>query len=89
MKVRQMSEVFLRGSLANETMKHLTKEQVERSGNLAKEISEAQILAGHRQEFIYRLSTTISCDYSTTKTTTSSVMLATTQPISLRVVIQP
>jgi len=76
MKVRQMSEVFLRGSLANETMKHLTKEQVERSGNLAKEISEAQILAGHRQEFIYRLSTTISCDYKDSEIARQEFLIA-------------
>ena len=62
-KVRQMSEVFLRGSLANVTMKNLTDEQQRKINELLPQICDHPALAGHKHEFIYRLGTTIACDY--------------------------
>ncbi|MCK9557551.1 MAG: hypothetical protein M0R50_05870 [Candidatus Cloacimonetes bacterium] len=62
-KVRQLSEVFLRGSLANVTMKNLTKEERARIDELMVTVGEHEVLAGHRQEFIYQLGSTIAADY--------------------------
>jgi hypothetical protein len=62
-KVRQLSEVFLRGSLANVTMKNLTMEEQMRIEELMVIVGEHEVLAGHRQEFIYQLGSTIAADY--------------------------
>jgi hypothetical protein len=62
-KVRQLSEVFLRGSLANVTMRNLTDEQQARLEELMVTVGEHEVLAGHRQEFIYQLGSTIAADY--------------------------
>lgn len=62
-KVRQLSECFLRGSLANVTMKNLTVEQQERIDELMVTIGENEVLAGHRQEFLHVLASTIAADY--------------------------
>jgi hypothetical protein len=62
-KVRQLSEVFLRGSLANVTMKNLTPEQQNRIEELMVVVGEHEVLAGHKQEFIYQLGSTIAADY--------------------------
>jgi hypothetical protein len=62
-KVRQLSEVFLRGSLANVTMRGLTEEQQARIEELMVTVGEHEVLAGHRQEFIYQLGSTIAADY--------------------------
>jgi len=63
-KVRQLPEVFLRGSLANETMKSLTEDQRLRVDQLSTEIANHPCLAGHKHEFVFRLRTTIACDYN-------------------------
>lgn len=62
-KVRQLSEVFLRGALANVTMKNLTREERTRIEELMVTIGEHEVLAGHKQEFIYKLGSTIAADY--------------------------
>jgi hypothetical protein len=62
-KVRQQAEVFLRGSLANVTMKNLTPEQRSRIEELMVTVGEHEVLAGHKQEFIYQLGATIAADY--------------------------
>ena len=62
-KVRQMSEVYLRGSLANVTMRNLTCDQRNRIDTILPEICDHPILAGHKHEFIFRLGRTIACDY--------------------------
>ncbi|MFA5766393.1 MAG: hypothetical protein WC919_00530 [Candidatus Paceibacterota bacterium] len=62
-KVRQVPEVFLRGSLANVTMRGLTEEQQARIEQLMITVGEHEVLAGHRQEFIYQLGSTIAADY--------------------------
>ena len=62
-KVRQLSEVFLRGSLANVTMKNLTNEERARIEELMVIVGDHEVLAGHKQEFIYQLGSTIAADY--------------------------
>jgi len=66
-KVRQLSEVFLRGALANVTMKNLTLEEQEKINELIVTIGEHEVLAGHKQEFIYQLGSTIAADYRDNK----------------------
>ena len=62
-KVRQLSEVFLRGSLANVTMKNLTPAERERIEELLVKVGDHEVLAGHKQEFIFQLGSTIAADY--------------------------
>ena len=66
-KIRQLPEVYLRGSLANETMKNLTEKQRQRVDILTTHLSDHQCLAGHRTEFTFQLGRTIACDYNDSK----------------------
>ena len=62
-KVRQLSEVYLRGALANVTMRQLTPTQRDHVEQLVQQLTNHPILAGHKHEFLYALRTTIACDY--------------------------
>jgi hypothetical protein len=62
-KVRQLSEIYLRGALANVTMRQLTPAQRQHVEQLVQTLTNHPILAGHKHEFLYALRTTIACDY--------------------------
>lgn len=62
--LRQMPELFLRGALANQTMRNLTSDQQEHIGKLVKMIVNHPEMAGHKIEFITALAVTIGADYS-------------------------
>lgn len=63
MKLRQLPQLYLRGSIANETMRYMTKEEVDNVNRLTQEISKMPILAGHKYHFTEKLSQTIGGDY--------------------------
>lgn len=62
--LRQMPELFLRGALANQTMRNLTSDQQEHVGELVRMIVSHPEMAGHKIEFITALAVTIGADYS-------------------------
>lgn len=62
-KVRQLSNIYLRGALSNITMKRLTKEQIKKVNEISDFISNHAVLNGHKYNFITQLGKTIGCDY--------------------------
>ena len=63
-KVRQLPQVFLRGSLTSITIRRLNAEQRARVAQVADWVAKHPNMAGHQHEFAYRLRTTIGCDYA-------------------------
>lgn len=61
--VRQLPELYLRGSLATITMVNLTREQKEEAQELTLEIAYSSEMASHRIGMINELRNTISADY--------------------------
>lgn len=61
--VRQLPEIYLRGSLANETMKNLTKEQLANVEEIYRKIVSHPELNGHRSKVMEKFGATIGCDY--------------------------
>lgn len=62
-RLRQLPEIYLRGALANETMKNLTAEQRLEVDALVARVEQIPAIIGHRNEFISQLSKTIGGDY--------------------------
>ncbi len=62
-RIRQLPEIFLRGSLVNETIKNLTPVQRQQVDDATNDIVANPRLAGHVQEFKFQLGATIACDY--------------------------
>jgi hypothetical protein len=62
--VRQMSELLLRGSLANVTMANLTTEEQRHVSNLVEEVATHPEMVRHKSRFIKELGDTIGADYS-------------------------
>ncbi len=67
-RVRQLPIVYLRGSIANVTMRGLTTEQRNEVERLTVEISNHPVLSGHRHMFMHQLGRTIGCDYASDRT---------------------
>lgn len=63
-RVRQLPVMYLRGALANETMKNLDDEQQREVARITDEIVTHPVLAGHKHMFTTQLSNTIGFDYS-------------------------
>jgi len=63
-RIRQLPQLFLRGALVQETIRHLTLEQQDVVTSMVSELSSSPILSGHKNGFINKLSETIGCDYS-------------------------
>lgn len=62
-RLRQLPQVYLRGSLANETMRYLSPDEKRTVDTLTREIAGSPVLANHRAEFITKLGQTIAGDY--------------------------
>lgn len=62
--VRQMPELYLRGSLANITMRNLTKSQRNHVDELVAHIAEHPDMQRHRIKVMKELGVTIAADYS-------------------------
>lgn len=62
--VRQMPELYLRGSLANITMKNLSGEQQTHVANLIEQICSHPEMQRHRIKVMKELGVTIAADYS-------------------------
>jgi hypothetical protein len=62
-RVRQLPEIYLRGSLANETMKHLNDSQKQEIDKVCTRIAAHPELQGHRHKFVEKLGVTIGGDY--------------------------
>lgn len=62
-RVRQLPEICLRGSLANETMKNLNDEQLAEVDTVFQRIAKHPILDGHKNKVIQKLGATIAGDY--------------------------
>lgn len=62
-KLRQLPALYLRGSLVNETIRHLTPTQLQEIEQLTSEISQDPSLQSHRREFTKQLRQTIGGDY--------------------------
>lgn len=63
-RVRQLPQLYLRGSLANITMKNLSLEQREQAERIYQEVVNDSTLIGDKNEFIHQLSVTIGGDYN-------------------------
>lgn len=63
-KVRQMPELYLRGSLANITMSQLTADQKEHIEGLIAKVSTHPEMQHHKAKFMKKLSVTIAADYA-------------------------
>lgn len=61
--VRQMPELYLRGSIANVTMKNLTQEEVEFCEEIAEWVANHEQMAKHRHQVAKVFSGTIGADY--------------------------
>lgn len=68
-RLRQLPKLFLRGSLANETMRNLGKEQKAEVATIVEMVSNCEILLPHKIKFINVLSNTIGGDYRDDKGT--------------------
>lgn len=62
-RLRQLPQLYLRGSIANETMKNLSPDEQTEISNLVVKLTKLPLLAGHKQEFITQLGKTIGGDY--------------------------
>lgn len=65
MRLRQLPELYLRGSMANETMANLKKEQQQTVETIIKKAVNSSLLSRHRQLFAAKLAKTVGGDYST------------------------
>jgi len=63
MKLRQLPQLYLRGAIANETMRHMAAEDRDNIDRLTREISTMPLLAGHKHRFVEKLGHTIGGDY--------------------------
>lgn len=63
MRLRQLPQLYLRGAIANETMRHLGPKEQDNINKLTKEVIKSPLLAGHKHRFIEKLGHTIGCDY--------------------------
>lgn len=63
-RVRQLPKIYLRGSIANVTMRGLSLAQRKEVERLTVEISNHPVLSGHRHMFMQQLGCTIGCDYA-------------------------
>lgn len=64
-----MAEIYLRGSLANQTMKNLTRDEIQTVQNLTDMIINHPVMAPNRTEFTKQLSVTIAGDYADDRAT--------------------
>src|SRR6516164_8922237 len=62
-RLRQLPQIYLRGAIANETMKNLPPEEVAHINIMVEQLAGSQLLAGHRQEFVNKLAQTFGGDY--------------------------
>lgn len=62
-RLRQLPQLYLRGSIANETMKNLPPQERQEISGLVEKLTDSPLLAGHKHEFISQLGRTIGCDY--------------------------
>lgn len=67
-RVRQLPMIYLRGSIANVTMKGLSPEQRKEVERITIEIADHPVLSGHRHMFMQQLGNTIGCDYASDRT---------------------
>ena len=62
--LRQMSELYLRGSVANVTMASLTHDQKRYADDITRSIVDNPDLVRHKAKFLKELSVTIKGDYA-------------------------
>lgn len=63
MIITQLPELYLRGSLANETMTNLTSDEIEKASYLTEYVANHDVLQKHKRRYIRDLSITIGGDY--------------------------
>lgn len=66
--VRQMPELYLRGSLVNQTMANLTEEQRQHCQQVTQYVAQHTEMAKHRSQVIKELGSTIGADYRDDRT---------------------
>lgn len=64
MRLRQLPQIYLRGAIANETMKHMSSNDQKVINTITEDVVKSPILAGHRHRFVEKLSQTIGGDYN-------------------------
>lgn len=62
-KVRQLPQVYLRGSLANITMANLTEEQKAIAEEITDRVANSPVMTNHKQKVIRKYGVTIGADY--------------------------
>jgi hypothetical protein len=73
--VTQLPKLYLRGSLANETMANLTKEQREKIDGILMRIINSQSLVTHKQRYTKILRQTIGSDYKSVEAAEQDFMV--------------
>ena len=63
MIITQLPELYLRGSLANETMANLTEAEKEKAAYITDFVANHDVLQKHKRRYMRDLSTTIGGDY--------------------------
>lgn len=63
-KVRQLPDIYIRGAIANETMKNLTPAQRAYAEEVCDMVADHEVLTGHKNMFMNQLGRTIRCDYA-------------------------
>lgn len=63
MKLMQLPSLYLRGSMANQTMSGLTEAEIRKVDGIVRMVEDDPCLAGDKHEFIRQLGATIKADY--------------------------
>ena len=66
-RLRQLPQVYLRGAMANETMKSLSDQDKRQLNEIMEDMLKRPGITKHRNDFIRKLSKTIGCDYNDDK----------------------
>lgn len=74
--VRQMAELYLRGSLANLTMANLTEEEKEHCQQITEYVANHPEMARHRSQVIRELGDTIGADYKDNQAAAADYQIA-------------
>jgi len=73
--VTQLPRLYLRGSLANQTMMNLTKQEMEKIDNLFLKIMKSDALVAHKQRYSKILRQTIGSDYKSPEAAEQDFMI--------------
>ena len=62
-RLMQLPALFIRGSIATQTMPRLTSQEIDRINQIVRQVENEEALAPDKHQFIYQLGATIKSDY--------------------------